>query len=286
MLNLIIERGRVWSVAAKSIYLDGAHQGPVIDAEREAYSFDHHANCIRHVTTATCQQVLDALLLGLDPSGFNVFINDIDGDTVLSYWLLANPEQATDSFVRQLVNEVALLDAHGPAYPGLDLASQFHDFVMKPEKHLRRSREYATCNLLALLEECLGLLITFVGTKGHSAGESGPDERTFEVTHTGDNFVMAHSSNFVFDLLYGEGFTRAVAYMQMKDGSFAYTIGKKSEFVANFPVRQILDRLNEIEPGWGGGSTIGGAPRNKDGSRSRLSPDRVFGLIQEFLRGE
>jgi len=42
----------------------------------------------------------------------------------------------------------------------------------------------------------------------------------------------------------------------------------------------ILAALAAEEPGWGGGSTVGGAPRNADGSRSRLDPDAVFERVE------
>jgi hypothetical protein len=48
-------------------------------------------------------------------------------------------------------------------------------------------------------------------------------------------------------------------------------------------VPEILAALGEIEPGWGGGSTIGGAPRNADGSRSRLTPKQVFDAVERVL---
>ena len=44
-----------------------------------------------------------------------------------------------------------------------------------------------------------------------------------------------------------------------------------------------ITALGEIEPGWGGGSTIGGAPRNADGSRSRLTPKQVFDAVERVL---
>jgi hypothetical protein len=58
-------------------------------------------------------------------------------------------------------------------------------------------------------------------------------------------------------------------------------IGKASEFVA-FDVRRFLERCNELEPGWGGGSTIGGAPRNPDGTRSRLDIDVIARILVEI----
>jgi hypothetical protein len=237
------------------------------------------------VTKATCEQVLDALLLGLEPGECSVCVNDVDGDTVLAVWLLQNPARASEPAVRELVAVVGAIDAHGPAYPSANpqLADMFYQGAMAPEVELRRARTYATCDLGALLEQCVANVDRLL------AGEitlAAPLERSFEVTHRAAGWVMAKSNNFVFDLLYAAGYTRAIAYQELPDGSYNYTVGKKSELVGNFPVGPgnqpgtILATLNAREAGWGGGSTIGGAPRNADGSRSKLTPDEVFEIVE------
>lgn len=120
MVNLIIERGKVWNIndlPEKSIAIDGSVSGSFIDNDKKVYSFDHHGNCIRHSTSASCVQVLDAILLGFDPQDFNLYINDIDHDTVLASALLIKPEMANNSMVQDTVRAVGLIDAHGPSYP-------------------------------------------------------------------------------------------------------------------------------------------------------------------------
>ena len=67
-------------------------------------------------------------------------------------------------------------------------------------------------------------------------------------------------------------------------GTRAYTIAKRSEFV-DFDVRAFLAAMSAREPGWGGGSTIGGAPRHADGSRSRLPIEDVVAVFLEVARG-
>lgn len=42
--------------------------------------------------------------------------------------------------------------------------------------------------------------------------------------------------------------------------------------------------MNQLEPGWGGGSTIGGAPRNPDGSRSKLGWTEVWPVFLKHAR--
>lgn len=297
-MKLVIERGKVWEVeglAPKTIALDGAVQGPYIDTAKEIYSFDHHANCLRLVTKATCAQVYDALLLGLNPDGFTVLINDVDGDTVLSYWLLwaaANftasdlSSLLTSDFMKQLVEVVSNVDAHGPAYPLTEkqewFFNQFYKGVMAPEAKARYvDRNYGTVDLKQLLSDCILIMMKLWFEK--EVALPAKQEKTdsyFTVTHKANNFVMVESNDVGFKKCYEEGYKAAILYSKLPDGSIAYTVGKKSEFVAGFNVPKVLAALNAVEPGWGGGSTIGGAPRNPDGSRSHLTPDEVFNIVK------
>ena len=290
--DVVVSRGATVPFAempAKSIALDGYCQGPAVDIEGERFSFDHHAGCIRLFTRATCQQVLDALLLGFNPAGYTVYVNDVDGDTVLATWLLLNPIRAAEPLVRELVEVVGAIDAHGPAYPSSNpkLANLFFQGVMAPEVELRRKKQYATADLQSLLAACVApigrLLVGAIGI-------APPLERSYEITHRSVNgWVMAKSNNFVFDLLYADGYNCAIAYQELPDGSVNYTVGKKSELVGRFPVGPgdkagtILATLNARESGWGGGSTIGGSPRNADGSRSRLTPNEVFAIVEAVV---
>lgn len=272
----------------KSIALDGFVQGPAMDLVNQKFSFDHHDGCIRMFTSATCRQVQDALLLGLNPEGFEVFINDVDGDTVLSVWLLQHPERANLPRVLALVDVVAAMDAHGPAYPVRDaaLASAFYDGVMAPESTSRRNKSYGTLDLNELLATCLQNLDRWFA--GELLGTSARETRSYEVTHQGKGWVMARSDSFIFDLLYKDGITAAVAWRPLPDGSFLYTIGKKSDLV-HFPLgpvsmpRTCLFLLNQKETGWGGGSAIGGSPRNADGSGSRILPEELIQIIESLL---
>ena len=293
--NTVVSRGTTVPFAelpAKSIALDGYCQGPAVDVEGERFSFDHHAGCLRLITSATCKQVFDAILLGFDPTDYTIYINDVDGDTVLSVWLLRNAAKvaAEPCEVRDLVEAVSAIDAHGPAYPTDNalLVDKFFQGVMAPEVAARRNKTFQTANLDEMLESCVdNVSLLLDGGLGY---RPKTDERGYEITHTGNGWVMAKSNDFIFDLLYAAGHTRAVAYQRLSDGSYAYTVAKKSELVSHFPVGpankegNILYALNAREPGWGGGSTIGGAPRNADGSRSHLTPDEVFQIVEGVIK--
>lgn len=300
-LNLVVERGKTVSfetLPTKSIALDGYVAGPEIDVEGRRFSFDHHADCIRLLTSATCQQVLDALVLGLELTDMTTYINDVDGDTVLSVWLLQNPGRIHEPLVRKLVEVVGKTDAHGPAYQTADpqLATSFFVGAIKPETDSRKAGTYGQADLEKVLNECLGNVgLLLDGKLVVAAREEKPVSYT--ITHRGKNgFVMAESNDFIFKALYDAGIRRAIAYQRQKDGTIAYTVGKMSELIGGFPVGPLkqgntimaaLDKREQegfqSENHWGGSTTIGGAPRHKDGSRSRLTPDQVFATVEALL---
>lgn len=293
--RLVIERGRVVDfdeLPANSLALDGYVQGPALDTDRRRFSFDHHDRCIRMVTRATCQQVMDAMLLGLDPSGMTIYINDVDGDTALSVWLLRNPGRIREPVVRHLVESVGGIDAHGPSYPTLDpgVAAGFMAGPMEPEVSARQDGSYQHADLRELLEECVIGIGDFV-----DAGTPPAPKRervAYEVTHTGaGGWVMVRTQAFAFETLYADGYDRIISYRPLAGGSWAYTVARRSDLVDGFPVGPpvkegtILRALADAEPGWGGGSSIGGSPRNADGSGSSMGPDEVFALVEGVLAG-
>jgi hypothetical protein len=289
--ELIVARGRTWDLdelPPRAIALDGAVRGPVVDAEHQRFSFDHHDHCIRLATSATCVQVFDALAMGLDPAGFTVVVNDVDGDTALAVALLANPGWVRNERVAALVDVVGKVDAHGPAYPLVGeraaLADTFARGAMAPVADAHRARTYATADLRRLLVACVEGIEALVTGEVHVPAPD-VDTRTYTITHRGEQWVMVASDEFVFDLVYADGIDAAIAYQGKEDGSTTYTLARRSDLVAGFAVPAILTALAGVEPGWGGGSSIGGSPRNPDGSSSRLTPDQVFEIVTAVLAG-
>lgn len=286
--QLVIERGAVVpfdGLPPRSIALDGYVAGPEIDPSRRRFSFDHHSHCVRLATTATCRQVADALRLGLDPGDCTVYINDVDGDTALAVWLLIHPSRVGEPDVADLVDAVANVDAHGPAYPPdrRGWGRAFFSGAMASEIAARAGGSYATCDLRELLAKCLDGIERLLST-GPQEADGG--EPWVEVTRSGTGWILAHAGPDGFDAVYRAGWDRAVIWSVQPDGSYAYTVGRRSDLVDRFPVGPverpgtILAALASVEPGWGGGSSIGGAPRHADGRRSSLKPAEVFAIVE------
>jgi len=295
-MSIIIEPGKVIPFAdlpPRSIALDGYVMGPAIDNAQQRYSFDHHGGCLRLATRATCAQVFDALHLGLDPTGLNVYLNDLDGDTLLSVWLLQNPAQIQQPHVQQLLADLDKVDAHGPAYTLLqnpERIQQFFQGVLQGKalaQQLNQAAEHQKAALMhEALEQALKRLERFVAGENFATEPVRPP--TFKLIYEKDGWIMVESQDYVFFHLYHLGHTRIVAYSQIEHKpaqlSYAYTLAKKSDLVGGFDIPAILSRLSEIEPGWGGGSSIGGAPRRTSGARSFLKPQEVIEVIEACLK--
>lgn len=297
---LHLERGVTRALDAlppRSVALDGFVPGPAVDAAQRRYSFDHHAGCVRHATLSTCEMTLDALRVGLDPTGLGVYINDLDADTLLAAWLLGRPEVADAPAVRRLVARAGRLDALGPAVG------------VRPPSALVWALQPIYADLRSLPEDewaaraldALGRLDAWfdAGCPGRDARFAPPRSAPAPlVVHAqGDTplrWALAEAPTLgAFAQLYQQGYRAGVVYRPLSDGTWEYTVGKASEFVAAFDVPALLSALRDAERAanpqqpddatWGGGSTIGGSPRNRDGSASRLSPERVLALLRAAL---
>jgi hypothetical protein len=252
---------------ADTIYLDGACRGPVIDPVRRAYSFDHHADCSRFATLSTCEQVLLALDLGFNPDGFEVVMNDLDADTSVALWLLMNPSRIDDR-VRAMVRNIGFVDSHGPVRP----PEKLHKVLTHNPRH--------TQTIDMIWEDQQHINAWFEG--GDSVLPK-PFEMPPCSVHGLDRDGNVVEVRGDFATAYAEGAVIAIASVPGPQGTIGWTVGKKSDF-ARGNVSGFLAEMNELEPGWGGGSTIGGAPRHPDGGRSKLTWSVVWPIFLKHAR--
>jgi len=252
----------------RTIYLDGACRGPAVDLTKPAISFDHHADCVRTFTLATCQQVDTALRLGLDVNAYDAIVmNDLDADTIVAAWLLdaasrpGGRASLADPRVIDLVARIGFVDAHGPVVP---------PHPMHAALSLRPGKTQTYEDFIRLSD----LLQAWYDTGEVPVAREFPPAPWFGFTADG----VEVSGEGDFTTAYAAGAVAAVILVPGPAGTIGYTVGKRSEFV-RFDVPGFLRRMNELEPGWGGGSTIGGAPRNADGTRSRLAIGVVRGAF-------
>lgn len=272
-----------------AVALDGAVQGPLMGDEKDRWSFDHHDGCVRLITASTCEQVRTAICLGFSFEGRQVVVNDLDGDTLMSLWLIKNPGKANQDRVRSLVRAVGTVDAHGPAGNLLlaneekRLATAFYHGAIKPVTDLRGKVREVFDQWDELIKTCHEGISDLVA---HGPRVEEPPPPPVKILHTGEigphRAVMAECDEFGgFDVLYGEGFDIIVLCREAADGTTTYTVAKRSDLV-RFPLgpggdeRSLIGRLNAREEGWGGGSSIGGSPRLEGGRSSSLKPEEVW----------
>ncbi len=290
-MNIIIERGKVVKLNELpefSIALDGFVQGPEIDAEHNRFSFDHHSKCLRFCTTSACMQAWTAVLLGLDPEAFTVYANDVDGDVCAAIWALKNPSRCNEPMAIKLINAIGLSDCHGGAFE-INGMKKVVEWVLGPETDCKRNNDYSKISdftLNSILESVLHRMDLYVNGEAQIEIIKQQKHGEYKIISNENDWVLAESQDpHVFSALYQAGFNRIVLMRTQDDGSIAYTLAKKSDFITNFPITKFYDALNSIEAGWGGGSSIGGAPRHHDGSRSKLQPGKVTEIINSVLLG-
>ena len=244
-------------MAPDTIYIDGVVRGPVVDNGRRSYSFDHHGQGVRMAMLATCQQVRVALELGLDPEGMSVVLNDLDADASLSLWLLRHPDRAMEQRVRSMVRDVGFVDAHGPVRP-----------VTRLHRVLTHGHDGE------LNDDVLWADQDHIEAWYRNGDEALPEPEPYMVAPafglTRDGELVEFDAVESFAALYDRDVVAGVVCPEAPEDTLGFTVAKRSEFV-RYDIEQFLNRMNQLEPGWGGASTIGGAPRREGGRRSELS---------------
>lgn len=291
-MDIIIKRGEVAKLEdlpPNSIALDGFVQGPQIDTINHRYSFDHHAGCLRFCTTSACIQAWTAVLLGLEPEKYTVYANDVDGDVCGAIWCLKNPDKCNDPRAIKLINAMGLGDMHGGAFPSNGMGKTV-EWICAPETDSKRDQDYwklSDNGLKSLMEAVLHRIDLYVAGEAQIEVAKQQKYGEYKVLRNENDWVLVESNDpHVYSSVYQAGFDRIVLTRKQDDGSTAVSIAKKSDFVRGFPLFKIYEKLNELEPGWGGGSTIGGAPRNPDGSRSKLPLEKIIEVIDEIVQQE
>lgn len=293
MDNVVVTRGKVVtleSLPPYSIALDGFVQGPQVDPENHRFSFDHHSGCLRYCTTSACMQAWTAILLGLeDLNKYTIYCNDADADVCASVWCLKNPDRCKEPLVKKLIDAIGLGDMHGGAF-GYNGMTKVVEWICDPETSSKRHDDYHKLSddgLKSIVEAVCYRIDMYV--EGESAIEVSkqPKHGEYKILRNENEWVLIESMDpHAFSNIYQAGFNRVVLTRPQTDGSLAVTLAKRSDFVGGFPIRKFYEELNKLEPGWGGGSTIGGAPRNHDGTRSKLSIGTLTEVIDKAIAEE
>lgn len=279
-----------------TVALDGfVNEGPWFDPALPSQCFNHHEGVSRLETRATCAQVSMALRSGFlqtfrDENGPRVhaFVNDCDEDVCLSWWLLKHHDVATPLFhplLNRLLYITDMLDTTAGAFPFPEDAPLLEEiaWVYEPYRRFRTSGGLARRDeneFRSIIQDVCARISAYVIGRGERLV---PDTR-FEVI--GSYPVWSHVREIGSQArlgVFGSGIQAFVASSDYGPGRWMHVIGRSSEYIP-FPVPELLEALNREEDGtytWGGGSTIGGAPRV---GGSRLSPEEVARVINDVMR--
>jgi hypothetical protein len=220
---------------------------------------------------------------------------------VLSVWLLQNAARWKKKEmvykIAPLVIAVGQRDCHGPVYPvfAAPLASYFHLVIMEPLRVHRKVTGNAPIEETVLMA-CLQCMVHWWNDDLKTADMKVSEVIVPKITHHGTwVFADAGTTNFAENVagagwLYEQGFDRLVLCSQLLGGKYTYTIAKRSDFITGFPLDKIFNTLNLTEAEtrgatlglnqkWGGGSSIGGGPR--DGSV--LAPTVVENIVTDSI---
>jgi hypothetical protein len=206
----------------------------------------------------------------------------------LATWILFNPSRASEPWVRTLAYIEDLLDMSAGGFPmpdERDLLGEIR-WVFEPYTGNRhRLAELDEAGMHDIIQESHTRIERFLN------GESKivPLLGDYREIGGGEGWVLVEIDHqHARQKMVEANIKAAVELFARKGDRFLYSIWRRSEYIVNFPVKEILRQLNiaeGFEPedlnGWGGSENVGGSPR---GVGSRLSPEQVEEVVREVVK--
>jgi hypothetical protein len=282
------------------ILLDGVGQfAPTIDSRRQLYNLDHHADCLRSFTIASCEQALIVVVKGLplDMGDWTIYANDPDLDTLLAIWLLLNfrriPNLSRDArdTLLPLVRLEGAIDSNGAEiaeYCGLpsdaiEVARSNVEALFEKERQIKQSGNWAQLDPLDFTVEMLQELDAFIYGPGE-LGDFAEVEHDYGHVDIGSNWVAVvcrdGSGIYEVERRLRHVWSDRLGLIVLEREPGHYTI-RRSASLSTIDLGDAYARLNLLdravdghppEKRWGGSDEIGGSPRP---TGSALSPEEV-----------
>ncbi len=314
-LRVYLDRGYAFNEAEarrlgeRVVLLDGAGQfAPTLDSKQQFYNLDHHQDCLRAFTLATCEQALVLVVKGLalDMGDWSIYANEPDLDTLFALWVLLNyrrlltlPVSRRDRIVPLLRLEGAI-DANGfdvAEYCGLpqELLSPTRaklDRLQRRELELKQAGEWAEAELGPFVVEMLGEIDKLVYERADFDDFASVEEEYGHVEIGGDRAaVICRDAAGIFEVekrlkrLWGGRL--GIIALEKEPGH--YTL-RRAASLADIDLGVAYDTLNLLDPvvdgrppakRWGGSDEIGGSPRP---SGTGLKPREIGTALWQAYR--
>lgn len=277
-----------------SIALDGYVNGEpflALTPQGPYRNFNHHESVDRSCTSATCEQVRRAIILGLfdlykGPDGVKAtaWVNDCDQDVCLATWLLFHPERAAEPWVRTLAYVEDLLDMSAGGFPLPDQRDLLGEIRWVFEPYTGRRQLVSgldASGMAAIIDEVHERIDRFLDGQGETMALLGD----YHVLGGGTGWSLVEVDHqHARQKMVEAGIKAAVElFARPAPDRYSYAVWRRSEYIVDFPVAEILRDLNLAEGyeaddvrGWGGSENVGGSPR---GIGSTLAPAQVETVV-------
>lgn len=291
------------------ILLDGAGTfGPLLDNKRRLYNLDHHQECERTFTLATCEQALLMVTSGLDlgEGDWRVFANEPDLDTVLALWCLLNHVRLKDlrtearDILYPLIRLEGAIDANGTELAevcGLpkvvyEKARRSLGELLEREQGVKGGGDWQTLDLEAYTTEMLGAIDRVVYSVEDFRGYASIDEVHGHV-EIGERSVAVlcrdDSGIYAVEKLLKERWGEQLGVIALEHESGHYTL-RRASTLSDVDLNDAYSLLNQLDrhvdgrppsKRWGGSESIGGSPRQGGSAFGPSELLRVLGQAFE-----
>lgn len=288
-MDIKIERGKrvsLQDLPPYSIAIDGFCAGPEIDAVNHRYSFDHHEKCLRFATLSACMQCRNAVLLGLDPTNYTIYANDVDSDVCTSIWVLQNPERANEPAVQKLITVIGTQDMYAGAFP-INGMSKTVEWISAPEVEAKKYGDYnklSDSGLYSILEAIMHRIDMYANGEAQTEiNKQVCKTGGYKILRNENDWVLVESNNsHIYQSLYASGFDRIVL-IRPQENSMVVSLAKRSNFIDRFPIEKMIEKFNEIENGWGGSDCVAGSVRRQDGNGTYLPIEKIIEIVDKCV---
>jgi hypothetical protein len=306
--GLTISAGNARKAPPGTIYLDGAAEGaPFLDVDKAVFNLNHHEDCVRPFTLATCEQAMVLIRKGLDLESrdWTVYANDPDLDTVLAIWVLLNHLRLNDvnpeirKKVMPLVRLEGAIDAHGLemedlcAFPPELQESTFADLedLRRREVALKKKGKWHEIDFLEYTADILRSIDGLIYSSHHFEGVLEVEELARAEIGEKQLAVVCRGDTGIYEVepqlrrLHGK---RLGVIILQKDPK-TYTLRQVDTFLPA-TLETAYERLNLIDPAagnrrsgnrWGGSREIGGSPR---ATGTALTPRQIADAFARAYR--